>query len=127
MNKKGFTLIEMLLVITLIAAITAVVIPNIVSSINEGKTKEYESYVKLLEDNLEMYKTDLGVNSTIDVRLEQLRARVSELNIGKCVAQTLVINKSEVNDIDKYSYYACIKCDDGKYYSSKELGTDSCK
>jgi len=127
MNKKGFTLIEMLLVIALIATITAVVIPNIVSSVNEGKTKEYESYVKLLEDNLEMYKTDLNIKlgenenyKTVD--LDTLKSRVSEIKIDedKCKIQK-DSNNNEYLRIQKetngVSYCVKLTCD-GKEYKS---------
>ena len=124
MKKNGFTLVEMLLVIALIATITAIIIPNITSSIDTSKEEKYNSYVKLLEENLEMYKTDLNITDNKTLTFKELKSRVSEINIGECDAKELEIKK---DSNDKFSYYACIKCDDGKYYSSKELGTDSCK
>ena len=116
MKKNGFTLVEMLLVIALIATITAIIIPNITSSIETGHAKEYESYVKLLEDNLEMYKTDLNVKDNKTVSIGDLRSRVSELKYDeeKCTINELKIQKETAG----FTYCAKITCD-GKEYKSK--------
>ena len=115
MKRKGFTLIEMLLVVALIATITAVVIPNIVSSVNEGKTRECESYLTLLENNLEMYKTDFNIDANETVEFSDLKSRVSEINVGDSVVNELkIIKKSN----GRFSYCAKITCN-GKSYQSK--------
>jgi len=118
MKKKGFTLVEMLLVIALIATITAVVIPNIVSSISEGKVRECESYVTLLEDNLEMYNKDMGNRLTFNsgiaaVSFDTLKSRVSEINIGDTGVNELKIKKNG----SRFLYCAIITCDGNEYRS----------
>lgn len=40
MNKKGFTLIEVIVVIVLIALITVIAVPNVINMANKGQKKE---------------------------------------------------------------------------------------
>ena len=114
MKKNGFTLVEMLLVIALIATITAIIIPNITSSIDTSKEEKYNSYVKLLEENLEMYKTDLNITDNKTLTFNQLKSRVSEINIGECEVNELKIQK----ETNGFSYCAKIECNE-KTYESK--------
>ena len=43
MNKKGFTLVELILIITLMAVISVIVIPNILDALSSSKQQKYES------------------------------------------------------------------------------------
>ena len=48
--KKGFTLVELLAVITLLAAIGLIAIPVVNKSINDSKEKAYNAQVKEIEN-----------------------------------------------------------------------------
>ena len=48
MNKKGFTLVELLAVVVLIAIISALTFPNIKKLIDSNSEKEFTSYEKLM-------------------------------------------------------------------------------
>ena len=43
MNKKGFTLIEVIAIIAILGVIMTLVVPRILSSLNGGIEKNYES------------------------------------------------------------------------------------
>ena len=42
MNKKGFTLVELLAVIALLALLTGIAVPNVISTINNNKKNRYK-------------------------------------------------------------------------------------
>ena len=60
MNKKGFTLVELILVIVIIGIIAAITIPNIMESLNESKKEGGQSVENLLIENLKLYNIDNG-------------------------------------------------------------------
>lgn len=55
MNKKGFTLIELLSVVTLIVLISLIVIPNILSNINNKKGEISDANMQLLAGAADVY------------------------------------------------------------------------
>ena len=58
MNKKGLTLVEMLLVVVLIGVIGLIVLPNISKMLNQADDKEVVGKAKLLIETLRMYVKD---------------------------------------------------------------------
>ena len=58
MNKKGFTLVEVILVIVIIGIIVVLAIPNILDAIDENRVEGAKSVEKLLTQNLELYNND---------------------------------------------------------------------
>lgn len=58
MNKKGFTLVELITVIIIIGIISVITIPNIMKALTTSKNSNGESVEKLLENNLELYNMD---------------------------------------------------------------------
>jgi len=58
MNKKGFTLVELLLVIVIIAIISLVVLPNMMDILNVSKNKKWTSIEDVVKTNLELYNID---------------------------------------------------------------------
>ena len=58
MNKKGFTLVEVILVIVIIGIIVVLAIPNILNEIDQNRVDSAKSIEKLLGQNLEMYNND---------------------------------------------------------------------
>lgn len=53
MNKKGFTLVELLAVIVILAIILAIAIPSITSLIENSKKGSFESNVKMIAAGIE--------------------------------------------------------------------------
>lgn len=73
LNKKGFTLVELLVVIVILAVIMSIAIPSITSSIERSKDKQKTQVIKLIESAGELY-VDRHKNSvtTSDITLNQL-------------------------------------------------------
>lgn len=55
MNKKGFTLVELLVVIVIIGLISYIGFPSLMALINNTKTTEFEYYGKLMVDAAKVY------------------------------------------------------------------------
>ncbi len=58
MKKNGFTIVEVLAVIIILALIMILVVPNILSSSTATKQKAYETKIFLIEDAAIMYGQD---------------------------------------------------------------------
>lgn len=61
MNKKGFTLIEMLIIVTVIGIILTIAIPNFLAALQKGKQKATMGDMKTLGVAIESYMTDNGM------------------------------------------------------------------
>ena len=55
MNRRGFTLVELLVVIVILAVIMSIAIPSITSSIERSKDKQKTQIIKLIESAGELY------------------------------------------------------------------------
>lgn len=71
LNKKGFTLVELLVVIVLLVVIMSVAIPSITSSLERSKQKQYDSKMELILSAVDIYadrhKNSIGNNSIITI------------------------------------------------------------
>ena len=130
MNKKGLTLVEMLLVVVLIAVIGLIVLPNISKMLNQADDKEVVGKAKLLRETLRMYVKDNedtlnwsydGKNRILNkssVDMEDLvgttGANPDLKNIGCSITVLDVVGVPNDNVYDTsytYTYKICIKCD----------------
>lgn len=79
-NKKGFTLIEIIVVIVILAVLMAVAVPSVLGYINEGNNAKYETIARsvLINAQTEYAKevTDGGYNETT------LETKVGAKNYG---------------------------------------------
>ncbi|MFP4496675.1 MAG: prepilin-type N-terminal cleavage/methylation domain-containing protein, partial [Vulcanimicrobiota bacterium] len=58
MNKKGFTLIELMIVIAIIAILAAILVPNFLRARAQGQYTACASNLRNVATALEMYATD---------------------------------------------------------------------
>ena len=80
MNKKGFTLIEVIMVIAIITILSLILIPNVMVLINENKKRSCEKMIDNIESAAKMYvnqnKYELGFdcvdNKTKEITLKTL-------------------------------------------------------
>ncbi|HQR29668.1 MAG TPA: type II secretion system major pseudopilin GspG [Anaeromyxobacteraceae bacterium] len=78
---RGMTLIEILVVITILGIIAAAVAVNVVGQLDEAKVKQAKTDLHTLENCLDLYKIDKGRYPTTE---EGLQAVVTA---GKCKQQ----------------------------------------
>lgn len=59
-GKKGFTLIEILIVLAVLAVLAAVVIPSVSGYLSRGKERAFESDRRLLQAAVDGWRTDVS-------------------------------------------------------------------
>src|ERR671929_1921645 len=77
-RERGMTLIEIMVVITILGLIAAAVAVNVVGQLSDAKIKQAKTDLHTLENCLDLYKVDKGRYPTTE---EGLAALVSA---GKC-------------------------------------------
>jgi len=57
-NKRGFTLIELMIVVAIIGILAAIAIPNVISYLKKSKTAEAKQFLSTLRTLEEAYKAE---------------------------------------------------------------------
>ncbi|MDM5156441.1 competence type IV pilus major pilin ComGC [Bacillus sp. DX1.1] len=65
-NEKGFTLLEMLLVMVVISVLLLLIIPNVVTQRSSVQGKGCEAYVKSVEAQVQSYQLQNNKVPTVD-------------------------------------------------------------
>lgn len=66
LNKKGFTLVELLAVIVVLAIIMIIAIPSVMDSMNKGKKSSFKMYAqKMLTAAQTKYQTDVLTGTSL--------------------------------------------------------------
>ncbi len=77
-RKRGFTLVELLVVILIIAVLAAMIVPRIVSRTAQAKQSRARADLVVLAKMLDTYRLDVGYYPTTDEGLEALRTRPAD-------------------------------------------------
>ena len=70
--QTGFTLIELMVVITILALLVALVAPKLVGRTDEAKVTAAKAQLKNIESALELYKLDNGIYPSTEQGLQAL-------------------------------------------------------
>ncbi len=71
-NDRGFTLIEIMIVMLILALLAALVLPKIMGRSDEAKISDTKVQIRNLESALKFYKLDNGVYPTTEQGLQAL-------------------------------------------------------
>lgn len=74
-NSKGFTLIELMVVIVILGILAAIIAPRIVGRTDEAKVTEAKVQIRNIETALRLYKLDNGVYPSTEQGLGALVAK----------------------------------------------------
>jgi general secretion pathway protein G len=74
-SASGFTLIEIMVVVIIIGLLAAVIVPNVISKVDEAKVTKAKSDIQALETALTMYRLD---NSRFPTTEQGLAALVTQ-------------------------------------------------
>lgn len=78
-KEKGFTLIEMLIVMVIIGLLAALVGPRMFGKVEKSKQKAAKVQIALFETALDTYRLDVGKYPTTDMELQALRVRPEDV------------------------------------------------
>lgn len=125
MKNKGFTLVELILVIVIMGIISAIVIPSIMKGLSDSEKQGGKSVEELLINNLKLYNDDnkfdiwcsenndapgckkVGESQTVSI--EDLYAFNPDINMGECLLQDA--NSLSITNTEKgFKYTAKIFC-----------------
>lgn len=78
-NRRGFTLIEIMVVIVILALLAALVGPKLMGRTDDAKIETTRTQIKQMETALKLYKLDTGVYPSTD---QGLNALISKPTVG---------------------------------------------
>ena len=103
LNKKGFTLVELLAVVVILLAISVIAVSSISAAIERNKNKQNEAKIEILESYARLYysqyKNTLG--SSGNIKLTDL------YKVG--------LTEEELYDVDGVLFSGCIKYSSGNF------------
>jgi prepilin-type N-terminal cleavage/methylation domain-containing protein len=110
-NKKGFTLIEIIVVIVILAVLMAVAVPSVLKYIDEANNAKYVAQARsimtaaqaeLVKDYAVDKVIDTPVNGDADTTITKLvDASISEISLSKIQVYSDEAAKSELTDLSK--------------------------
>lgn len=106
LNRKGFTLIELMVVIAILVVIMGIALPNITSSIERSKQKQIETKRKLVVSAGELY-FDRHKSTCNKEQGVTLNALVSDDLVTEEEVEDICSEKNE-------PYHCCVRYSNGK-------------
>ncbi len=92
MNKKGFTLVELLAVIVVLAIILAIAVPGISGIIKKSTMSSMKSDTKLVLKSIDLKKLEIGDFNPMDYNSD-LKGLLTALNLNGANYESIVFTK----------------------------------
>ena len=130
MNRRGFTLVELLAVIVILGIIITIFVPSVINLINENSTKIYANKEKILKNAAEDYVISNssfvlpdGTNPEKYISMNTLISSnmMSSVLDNKTTTECVGFVKITVNSTYGYDYDPCLICDN--YSTNKTFCT----
>jgi general secretion pathway protein G len=83
MNKNGFTLIEIMVVIVILSLLAVLVAPKIIGRSDDAKVADAKVQIRNIETGLKLYKLDSGIFPSTEQGLEALVSKPASGTIPK--------------------------------------------
>lgn len=118
-REKGFSLIELLIVMVILGLLAALVGPRMFGKVDKSKQKAAKTQIALLETSLDMYRLDMGKYPTTDQGLKALRTKPDDTDIwdGPYIPKEI--------PVDPWNHEYIYKCPgDNGDYDIISLGAD---
>lgn len=103
-NKKGFTLIEIIVVIVILAVLMAVAVPSVMSYMNEGKNAKFQTVGRaVLIDTQTQYAKAVANGASADTAKTSIIAYVKDktytgLNKGDAQVTSIELSGADTDD-----------------------------
>ncbi|MEK4091407.1 MULTISPECIES: competence type IV pilus major pilin ComGC [unclassified Viridibacillus] len=98
-QQKGFTLIEMLIVLFIITVLILIAIPNVTKHFSTVDDKGCKAYVSMVQGQVEAYRIDEKKYPTTIEMLED--AKYLKQDTNACTGKKIQISDGEVSTIDE--------------------------
>jgi general secretion pathway protein G len=116
LNNRGFTLIEIMIVVVILALLAALVAPKIIGRSDDAKIADAKVQIRNLETALKLYKLDNGSYPTTDQGLQALVEKPTTGQIPKNYrAEGYVESKTVPQDPWKNDYVYLSPGEHGDY------------
>lgn len=148
-NKKGFSLVELMAVLVILGVVFAIAIPSYNSYTKKARNTLYSSYISNIKDATSAYLEECLRNNTCSnlnkvnytyytIRGHRIRdIDPNKLNVkidnNKCSDAKISIGfpttayKEKVTDAkEKKDFYVCLKCKSGNSYIELDTGDNEC-
>ena len=106
-NKKGFTIIELIMVIVIISILSLVLVPNIITFNNKNKIKSCESLEKNIISAAKIYVTnnkyDLGFGCS-EAKKIKLKTLVDSGDLSSPITNPMTKDKIDLNKTITVTY-----------------------
>lgn len=120
MNKKGFTLIELMVVVLIIAILAAVALPQYQKSIEKARATDAWTTLKAIEDAVKRYELKKGISSVI---------KNDSYKKGCLVSPSNPVENSELDikfeNSQYFNYFVCTATGSGRAYADRVDGNNN--
>ena len=130
MNKKGFTLVEMIVVIILIGVVAVVAIPGVIKIMTSQNEDRYKAHEKLIKQSLDLYTIRYKGDFDNNIDINRYRIDYQKLLDEKLLKENGVscngvidLTKKKNNNYD-YKYYLTCKDDKTAKNYTEKAGTE---
>ena len=98
-NKKGFTLVEIIVVLVILAILAAIAVPSVIGYVNEAK--ESHSIYTVVETEVAKYKaTDNPSEDAIDNYIKDILSGNTIATADNNQLKGIIAKKTELDDVD---------------------------
>lgn len=99
-NKKGFTLIEIIVVIVILAVLMAVAVPSVMSYMNEGQKARYQAVARTVLINAQTeYAKEVAERTDIDKEETLINKVITTVNSKSYSNATVKVTKIDLTGI----------------------------
>ena len=132
MNKKGFTLVELLAVLVLISLLMGLAIPGINRISNNMKKKSYNQKIKLIESAAELWGQDNKTRLQADTDCPSEISKCKKIKIDDLIKENYLDSDNNSgkyanpkNDEDMKECIVFVYKQNKRVYAKFDNGTDS--